>query len=372
MSVYRRKDGVYAYDFEIQRVRFCGTTGCKSRRTAEEIERQKRREAHRHLASIRAQRTAPMSVNVAFDRFWTEVADPTYEGTYRQTVWTALGWLAEQLGPSTLLRDIGPNKITEAIAKRRAMPGKRKGELVTNATVNRTVTELLRRVLRRARTKWEQDVQPVEWTEFMLPEPKERVRELKDHEEATLFEDMRDDYRPALRFALVSGFRLEEVVNLKWTDIDWTARTVAVTGKGDKAATIPLTDDMRAIFGALRDQHEVFVFTYLCRRNGKNPKTGKVYLRDCRYPVTYSGLKTAWRRYGATAVDDFRFHDVRHTSATRLLRESGNLKLVQKLLRHEDVATTVKYAHADDEDLRLAMEAVEKSRKNPRKSEGAA
>ena len=51
---------------------------------------------------------------------------------------------------------------------------------------------------------------------------------------------------------------------------------------------------------------------------------------------------------------------------------TGNLKLVQKLLRHEDVATTVKYAHADDEDLRIAMESVEKSRKNPRKTEGAA
>ena len=71
-------------------------------------------------------------------------------------------------------------------------------------------------------------------------------------------------------------------------------------------------------------------------------------------------------------LSDFRFHDVRHTSATRLLRDSGNLKLVQKLLRHEDVATTVKYAHADDEDLRRAMESVEKSRKNPRKIERSA
>ncbi|MDG2571043.1 tyrosine-type recombinase/integrase, partial [Vibrio parahaemolyticus] len=62
-----------------------------------------------------------------------------------------------------------------------------------------------------------------------------------------------------------------------------------------------------------------------------------------------------------TGVTDFRFHDNRHTAATRLLRSSGNLKLVQKLLRHEDIATTTKYAHVTDEDLRLAMETAAES-----------
>ena len=364
MSVFPRKDGVYVYDFQIQRVRFSGTTGVKSRRAAEEIEHTRRQEARQHLATIRAQRSGPMTVNVAFDRFWTEVGDD-YDGTYRATVWKALGWLARSLGPSTLIRDIGPNRITEAIALRR-------GEGVKNATVNRTVTELLRRVMIRAERKWEQDVPKIDWKDFMLPEPKERVRELRDHEEVTLFDAMRADYIPSLRFALISGFRLKEVVGLQWRDIDWSARTVAVRGKGDKEATIPLTDAMRAVLGPLRDQHPDQVFTFVCARTRTNPKTRRFYVRGQRYPMTYSGLKSAWRRHGASAIDDFRFHDVRHTSATRLLRESGNLKLVQKLLRHEDIATTVKYAHADDADLRHAMEAVEKSQKISHKKRRAA
>lgn len=72
-------------------------------------------------------------------------------------------------------------------------------------------------------------------------------------------------------------------------------------------------------------------------------------------PITYEGMKTAWHRAGHK-VPDLRFHDIRHTAATRLLRSGANLKLVQKLFRHEDITTTTKYAHADDDDLREAME----------------
>jgi integrase len=61
-------------------------------------------------------------------------------------------------------------------------------------------------------------------------------------------------------------------------------------------------------------------------------------------------LKTAWRRYKKHAgVENFRFHDTRHTAATRTLR-ACNLKVVQELLGREDIATTAKYAHAMIED----------------------
>ncbi len=56
-------------------------------------------------------------------------------------------------------------------------------------------------------------------------------------------------------------------------------------------------------------------------------------------------------------MTDFHFHDLRHTSATRILRKS-NLRVVQQLLGHSDIATTTKYAHAVDDDIRNAMEAV--------------
>ena len=58
----------------------------------------------------------------------------------------------------------------------------------------------------------------------------------------------------------------------------------------------------------------------------------------------------------SAGLRDYRFHDNRHTAATRVLRASGNLNVVKRLLRHEDIATTVKYAHSQHEDVLAAME----------------
>ena len=78
-----------------------------------------------------------------------------------------------------------------------------------------------------------------------------------------------------------------------------------------------------------------------------------------RRPITREGLKTGFRRILPTAqIENFRFHDNRHTAATRVLRAGGNLKTVQKLLRHENITTTTKYAHVSDEDVMAAMQAA--------------
>ena len=58
-------------------------------------------------------------------------------------------------------------------------------------------------------------------------------------------------------------------------------------------------------------------------------------MRGQRYPLTINGAKSAWQRMRRKAgVKDFRFHDFRHDFGTKLLRETGNLKLVQKALNH--------------------------------------
>lgn len=357
MSVYPRKNGIYAYDFEIQGLRFSGSTGCRSKRAAEEFERGKRKEAEAIADAVVKQRAAPMTINAATDKFWEEVGTH-YSGNYRQTVWTALGWLVNQLGKNTVLRDIGPPQVNDAIAARR-------GEGMANGTVNRTVTELLRRILKRAKTRWKQTVDDtIEWADMMLPEPKERIRELRDAEEIDVRATMRTDYMPAIAFVLASGCRLAEPVALRWPHIDWKALTITIHGKGDKVETIPLTDELRAILAPLRGHDPEHVFTYVGQRTRTNPKSGKTITAGKRYPITYEGLKSTWRRYGAPAagVEDFRFHDMRHTAATRLLRETGNLRLVQRLLRHENITTTVKYAHTDLDDLREGMNRVSKSR----------
>ena len=99
------------------------------------------------------------------------------------------------------------------------------------------------------------------------------------------------------------------------------------------------------------------------RRNGLCD--GRVQGR--RYPLTYSGIKIAWRRLRKRAgVTGFRFHDYRHDLASKLLRQTGNLKLVQRALNHADIKTTTRYAHVLDQEVAAALESVAESRKKSR------
>lgn len=372
MSVYPRKDGVYVYDFWRGGTRFYGSCECTTRREAEQFEKDLKAKVAEQRKKQEAVATGPLTFTAALDKFWLEVGQH-YGGSYGKTVFTALEWLGHEFGPETLLGSIATKRISEAIARRRAetVPN-RKGDPkpVTNATVNRTVTELLRRIFIRARDVWEEPVRPIQWKTLLLPEPKERTRELRDHEETTLAQNMRNDYLPALAFFVASGCRLNEVVSLSKTDFDWTGRTITIRGKGDKVDIIPLTNEIAAIVTPLWDHHPQAVFTYVSKRVRKHPISKKLIPKGNRFPITYEGMKSTWRRYGGAKAGliDFRLHDTRHTTATRLLRDSGNLKLVQRLLRHEDITTTVKYAHADIRDLRSAMERLTKSRKKSRKA----
>jgi integrase len=110
----------------------------------------------------------------------------------------------------------------------------------------------------------------------------------------------------------------------------------------------------------LRGHHPEYVFTYVAKRT-----RGKL-VKGRRYPITKSGLNTRWRRVKKAAkLTGFRFHDFRHDVATKVLRETRNLKTVQKLLDHRDLKTTLRYAHVLDEEVGDAMEAVAtKSRRN--------
>jgi integrase len=106
--------------------------------------------------------------------------------------------------------------------------------------------------------------------------------------------------------------------------------------------------------------------TYQAKRTRKADASykgdGEARVKGQRYPITYSGLTSQWKRIRKTAgVTDFRFHDFRHDLATKLLRATGNLKIVQKALSHADIKTTTRYAHVLDEEVATAMESLQNS-----------
>ena len=177
MSVYKPKSSpFYHFDFQVRGTRFCGSTGCRDRRQAEAVERAERERAK---SLSRRDRDLPRSYGEAAARFWNEVGqhNATADDTRRNLV-----WLGDAIGEDTLLRDIDGDLVSKIIAKRRGERSKNGGKLVTNATVNRTVTEPLKRLLGRAKA-WgvRLDHEP-DWRKHLLPEPQERVRELAEEE----------------------------------------------------------------------------------------------------------------------------------------------------------------------------------------------
>lgn len=341
MSVYRR-DGAktYSYDFRWRGHRFSGSTGETDKRRAEAWEKAERQRVKTTAIDL----TKPMTFGVATTMYWTEIGQ-----FHRNAVDTerSLAWLQKHVGISAALLSITDQKVSALVTKRRL-------EGVSNATVNRSVIEPLRGVMRAAVERWGQRVDsPPKWKLHTLKEAQERIREMSADEEARYFAALRPDYHPIIKFALLSGCRMQEILDIEWRHIDWRSRSITVTGKGDKTRTIPLTNGIEAILKPLPRAFKEHVFTYEVQRASGGA-------RGEPKPIMREGLKiTHARTCKKAGLEDFRFHDFRHTAATRLLRQTGNLRLVQLLLGHEDVKTTMRYAHASGNDLLNAMNATE-------------
>lgn len=343
MSVYKRAGAnTYSYDFRYRGNRFSGSTGETDKRKAKDFEKRERE----RLKASAIDTSKPLSFGAASTLYWNEVGQ-----FHRNSVDTerALAWLQDHIGKRVPLRVITDAKVADLVAKRRK-------EDVTNATVNRSVIEPLRAIMIRAVNVWKQRVNMPEWKRHALKEAQERIREMTPDEEARYFKALRKDYHPIMRFALLSGCRMQEILDLEWRHIDWRGRSFVVTGKGDKTRAVPLSDAIEALLKPL-PRADARVFTYESRRADNAPRGQPV-------AIEREGLKITHRRTCVKAgIEDFRFHDFRHTAATRMMRKTGNIRHVQKLLGHEDIATTARYAHVTGDDLLAAMNATENATK---------
>jgi integrase len=357
VSVYKNRDGrspYFHFDFQVRGHRFHGSTKCTTRREAEKVEAAKREKAKRLTAQLAAAKTSLRLDDVA-DRYWNEVgqhhagADNTEHD---------LALLIEFFGEDKLVTDITDDEVTRLVAWRRGHRRK-DGALISPYTVNHT-TKQLRKLLTRCklwRVRFEHEPK---WSDHFLAVPDERVRELSDDEADKLDAVMRDDYAPFFAFARASGLRLAECL-LRWSEVKWEAKQIVKLGKGDKRVTKPITSEIRDVLWALRGHHPDFVFTFVADRTVDGRVKGR------RYPLTYVGVQSYWKRLRKrSGVVGFRIHDYRHDFATKLLRETGNLRLVQKALGHASVKTTERYTYVLDEEVAEGMERVAESRNRSR------
>jgi integrase len=355
VSVYKRDDqDTYSFDFQLRGRRFHGPLQTKNRKDAEALERDLKIKARADLEAEKRTGNAPLTLDFAAGKYWQEIGQ---HHVAHETTKTDLARLIGFLGKDKRLDAITDADVAALIAWRRkqTIKGKKGLAVISPATVNRSI-EPLKKIFTRAKTVWRMQF-PLEpnWREHRLKEPQERVRELHDGEELALGEAMRSDYAPWVQFALMTGLRRAETL-IRWSDVNWSGRIITTTGKGGRLVSTPITDEVAALLEPLKGHHPEWVFTYLCQR------TRGDHVRGERYGISYEGGKSEWTRLVKRAgVTGLRFHDLRHTTATRLLRETGNLKLVQRALNHQDVKTTVRYAHVADSEVAEALQRVQKS-----------
>ncbi|MCZ7891909.1 tyrosine-type recombinase/integrase [Agrobacterium salinitolerans] len=296
-----------------------------------------------------------MTLDIAAGRYWTEIG---HHHKNSATTFTDIRRLLDYLTPTIRMDAITDDVVASLVARRRSdtKHGKkvRKDgkpvQLIANATVNRSTIILLKSIMLAARDIWGASIPKMpRWKKHMLKEPKENVRSLDSHEAVALNEAVREDYALWFEFARITGLRRNETL-IRWSDVNVFAKRITTIGKGGKEVSTPITPAVEAILKQCKGHHPEFVFTYICQR----PFEGQV--KGQRYPITPEGAKSQWRRLRArSGVQNFRFHGLRHDMATRLLRETGNLKIVQRALNHSDIKTTVKYAHVYDDELTAAM-----------------
>lgn len=159
-----------------------------------------------------------------------------------------------------------------------------------------------------------------------------KIRYLTTDEEIRLFKAVDELFpylRPLITTALQTGMRKGEIFNLKWSNIDFDYGFIELLEtKSGKSRKIPLSDKMKELLDGIEKVSE-YVFI--------NPDTGKPYT-DIKHSFA-TVLKEA-------KIDNFRFHDLRHTVATRLVEKGIDLVVVKEILGHSKIETTMRYAHA--------------------------
>jgi len=324
MSVYKKKGKrFYVYDFQFDGRRFSGSTRKESKRDAQAVERKKRFDAEQAgNASI---------LKLAAGHYWYSTANA--QSNARTTEYQ-IERILNFFGPETWLIDIDDSLVSDYVATTRARRTSR--GYLSPASVNREV-ELLRRILNHAQRTRGAAIQSINWRHHKIKEAGPRDRVLSDDEEARLLKAAPEHLRDPIRLSLLTGLRQSNVRNLDWSQVDLRTGSMAFTLKGGTRHTLPITHAIRQL---------------LLRQGVK--KSGRVFLYRGQPITTW---KTSWRKaLKAAGIENFRWHDLRHTAASRMVRDN-DIGEVREVLGHADIATTMRYAHYQEGAKRKVLES---------------
>jgi len=238
------------------------------------------------------------------------------------------------------LVDISPAMISDYKVKRRE-------DGVSPRTINYELT-LMGHAFNLALLEWE----------WVKDNPVRRVRKdrvnnfierwLTPEEEKRLLRVSAPWLREIIIFAIHTGLRQSEIVDLKWSQIDLERRTMTIFEQKNRGIdTLPLNETIiRLLSERYRQCSSEFDHVF--------PSANKTRIDNMN-------LVRAFKRVTKKAeVHNFRFHDLRHTFATRLVQSGVGIYEVQKLGRWKSPSMVMRYAHHNTESLRASIEVMDR------------
>jgi integrase len=280
----------------------------------------------------------------ALGRYVMEVA--RFQTSFQTTVHQAKH-LRRIIGKATLLSAIDDRRVADYMARRRGekvrrgkSPRKGSGSttvdrLVASATVNREA-ELLRRVMNRSAKPWGYAVGEVDWQSRLLEESDGNTRWLTHAQVSRILDVSPAHMRAPLICAICTGLRAQNIIRLDWRQVDLQARTITVKMKsrkpGGRELVLPIAQPLLLEMASIGPRDEGRVFLY----RGRPIKT------DTRH-----AFLTALRKAGIGA--HYTWHDLRHTAASWMRQRKVPIDIVQKILGHTDIKSTMRYAHIGEQ-----------------------
>ncbi len=212
---------------------------------------------------------------------------------------------------------------------------------VSKATVNRYLA-LVRAILIRARDEWE-------WLDKvpkvrLFKETNDRERSLSVEQAKALLHELPEHQREVVWFALATGLRQSNVLRLEWGQVNLEQRHAWVRGidsKNRRPISVPLNDMALAVLRRQEGKHPARVFTY---RGG---------------PLNSANTKAWTAALKRAGIEDFRWHDLRHTWATWQRQAGTATHELQHLGGWRSASMVERYAHLAPGHLTLAASRLD-------------
>lgn len=311
MSLYKRGSTWW--------IDFATPSGERVRRSAETSSKAEARELHDRLKaeSWRVQKLGEKPKYTWDEAGYKWLMETQHKKSHLQDVAT-IGWL-QQYFRGKYLNDLTRDVIAKV--------GDLKLQKTSPATANRLLA-LIRSILRKAALDWEWiDKPPVI---KLYRESKRRVRYLTPEQANMLLHELPEHLADVVRFSLATGLRRANVTKLEWPQVDVARRVAWIHGdqaKAGKPIHVTLNATAVAVVTKQIGKHSIWVFTY----KGK--------------PVVQVNTKAWYKALRRAGIENFRWHDLRHTWASWLTQQGVPLNVIQEMGGWESSEMVKRYAH---------------------------